>query len=44
MIKIIILDDHQLFIDGIVNSFSSDPEITVIGYALDGSSGLAMIK
>ncbi|MCK9412701.1 MAG: response regulator transcription factor [Prolixibacteraceae bacterium] len=43
MITIIILDDHQLFIDGIVHSFSNDPEIAVTGFALDGSSGLAMI-
>jgi two-component system, NarL family, response regulator NreC len=44
MIKIIILDDHQLFIDGIVNSFSNDTEITVSGFALDGPSGLAIIE
>lgn len=44
MISIIILDDHQLFIDGIVHSFSNDPEIAIIGFALDGSSGLAIIE
>jgi DNA-binding NarL/FixJ family response regulator len=44
MINTIILDDHQLFIDGIVHSFSNDLEIAVIGFALDGSSGLAMIE
>lgn len=43
MINTIIIDDHQLFIDGIVHSFSNDPEIVVTGFALDGTSGLAMI-
>lgn len=43
MISVIILDDHQLFIDGIVNSFQNDPEISVTGFALDGNAGLNLI-
>lgn len=44
MIKVLILDDHQLFIDGIAHSFSNDPEIAVTGFALDGTSGLSLIQ
>jgi two-component system, NarL family, response regulator NreC len=44
MIKVIILDDHQLFIDGIINSFTGDNNIKIVDYALDGASGLAKIK
>jgi two-component system, NarL family, response regulator NreC len=44
MINLIILDDHQLFIDGIVNSFRNDQEIMVTGYALDGKRGLKLIE
>jgi len=43
MISVIILDDHQLFIDGIVNSFSNDPDITITGFALDGTTGVNLI-
>ena len=44
MIKVIILDDHQLFIDGIINSFKKNSEINFIDYALNGASGLSKIK
>lgn len=44
MISIVILDDHQLFIDGIVNSFSNDPDITIAGFALDGTAGINLIS
>jgi DNA-binding NarL/FixJ family response regulator len=44
MISIIILDDHQLFIDGIVNSFRNDNEITITGFALDGTTGINLIR
>jgi DNA-binding NarL/FixJ family response regulator len=43
MISVIVLDDHQLFIDGIVNSFSNDPDITIAGFALDGTTGVNLI-
>lgn len=43
MINVIILDDHQLFIDGLVNSFISDSEINIIGFANDGTTGLKLI-
>jgi DNA-binding NarL/FixJ family response regulator len=44
MIKVIILDDHQLFIDGLINSFRNDKQIEVIDFALDGVSGIRKIE
>jgi two-component system, NarL family, response regulator NreC len=44
MISVIILDDHQLFIDGIVNSFSNDKEIAITGFALDGTTGINLVR
>jgi len=44
MIKVIILDDHQMFIDGILNSFTNDETIKIIGFANNGSSGISLIK
>ncbi|MFV0468991.1 MAG: response regulator transcription factor [Dysgonomonas sp.] len=44
MIKILILDDHQLFIDGLVHSFFHDPQITVVGYAISGAVGINLIE
>lgn len=43
MISVIVLDDHQLFIDGIVNSFLNDPLIAITGFALDGNLGMRLI-
>jgi DNA-binding NarL/FixJ family response regulator len=44
MIKVIIIDDHQLFIDGLIHSFNDDSEIKICGSALDGFSGLVIVK
>lgn len=44
MIKAIILDDHQLFIDGLLNSFRDDKQIEIVDFALDGTTGLQKIK
>jgi DNA-binding NarL/FixJ family response regulator len=39
-IKTIIVDDHQFLIDGIKHQLSDDPEITIIGQALNGSDAI----
>lgn len=44
MINVIILDDHQMFIDGILNSFTNDKTIKITGFANNGSSGISLIK
>ena len=36
MIKVIIVDDHQMFIDGIKGLIQSMPNITVVGEANNG--------
>ena len=44
MIKVIILDDHQLFIDGLLQVFQNDLKIKIIDSALDGINGIKKIK
>lgn len=44
MIKVIIIDDHQLFIDGLLQVFQGDSEISIIDYALDGTNGFNKVK
>lgn len=44
MLKIIILDDHQLFIHGLLNSFIDDELITISGYETDPEKGIALIR
>lgn len=43
MIRLIILDDHQLFIDGLLRAFQNDPQISIIDYALDGVTGVSKV-
>jgi two-component system, NarL family, response regulator NreC len=44
MIKVLIIDDHQLFIDGLIHSFKDDSDLKICGSALDGFSGMTMVK
>jgi DNA-binding NarL/FixJ family response regulator len=43
-ITIVVVDDHPLFRQGVVNYLSLDPEITVIGAAADGEEALNIIR
>src|SRR3989304_1327978 len=43
-ITIVVVDDHPLFRQGVVNFLSLDPEITVIGAAADGEEALRVIR
>jgi two-component system, NarL family, nitrate/nitrite response regulator NarL len=43
MIKLIIVDDHQLFIDGIKSLLKNEKEIKVVGEALNGIEAMARI-
>lgn len=40
MIKIFIADDHQLFIDGLCSLLKTEPEIEIVGQALNGKEVL----
>jgi two-component system nitrate/nitrite response regulator NarL len=35
-IKLLLVDDHQIILDGITSFLEKDPEINIIGYALNG--------
>ncbi len=44
MIKIIIIDDHQMIVDGLKSVFLADPSMRVVGSAPSLSRGLALIQ
>jgi DNA-binding NarL/FixJ family response regulator len=44
MIKTIILDDHQVFIDGLIQAFLNDDEVMIVDYALNGTIGIEKLK
>jgi DNA-binding NarL/FixJ family response regulator len=43
-IKVVIVDDHPLFRQGVVDALSLEDDIVVIGQANDGDDGLAIIQ
>jgi len=43
-IRIVLVDDHPLVLEGICARLSEEPNIDVVGYAHDGEKGLAVIK
>jgi DNA-binding NarL/FixJ family response regulator len=44
MINVFILDDHQLFIDGLIHSFTNDQLIAISGFANSGAIGIKLIE
>lgn len=44
MIKIIIADDHQMFIDGIKSLLESEKSLSIIGEALNGKQVLELLE
>ena len=44
MINLIIADDHQIFIDGIKTVLVDEPDINVVGEALNGKQVLKLLK
>lgn len=44
MIKVLVADDHQMFIDGIVALINNEKEINVVAEALDGSGVIDCLK
>jgi two-component system response regulator DegU len=43
-VTLVIIDDHPLFRQGVVDAFSLEPGFKVIGQAADGSDGLELIR
>lgn len=44
MIKLLIADDHQLFIDGVKTVIQTEPEIEIVGQALNGEEVLSFLE
>jgi DNA-binding NarL/FixJ family response regulator len=44
MIKVMIIDDHQMFIDGVKAFLKDDEHIQVVGYAECGQDGLDLLE
>jgi DNA-binding NarL/FixJ family response regulator len=43
-IRVVVIDDHPLFRQGVIDALSFEDDITVIGEADNGDNGLAVIK
>ena len=43
-IKLVVVDDHPLFRQGVVDALSLEPDMTVIGQASSGEDALEMIR
>jgi len=43
-ISIVVIDDHPLFRQGVIDALSLEPDMTVVGQASDGKEGLAIIR
>lgn len=43
-VRVVVVDDHPLFRQGVVHSLSATPDITVIGEADSGASALAIVR
>lgn len=44
MIKVIIVDDHEIVVDGLVSILDRETEIKVVGTALNGQDAIELIK
>ncbi|MDK1046200.1 MAG: response regulator transcription factor, partial [Anaerolineales bacterium] len=43
-IRVLVADDHPLFLDGVVHSLTGEPNIEVIGRASSGGEALQMAR
>jgi DNA-binding NarL/FixJ family response regulator len=43
-ISLVVVDDHPIFRQGLLDAFSLEKDFTVLGQAADGTEGLALIK
>lgn len=44
LITIVVIDDHPIFRQGVIDSFSLEPDIVVVGEADNGEDGIELIK
>jgi DNA-binding NarL/FixJ family response regulator len=43
-ITLVVIDDHPLFRQGVVDSFSLEPDLLIVGQAANGEDGLTLIR
>lgn len=43
-IRVVIIDDHPIFRQGVVDSFSLEPDFSIVGQESDGHRGLLLIR
>ena len=43
-IRVLVADDHPLFLDGVVHSLTSEPDMEVVGQASNGNEALQMAR
>lgn len=44
MVRIVLIDDHQLFRDGLKSIFSAEEDIELVGEAADATAGLEIVR
>ena len=44
MITVVVVDDHPIFAQGVVNALSMEPDITILDKCVSGEDGLAAIR
>ncbi|RZS93445.1 response regulator [Aquimarina brevivitae] len=44
IIKVIIVDDHRMFIEGIISLLDNNPDIEILGTAADGKAGIKLLE
>ncbi|MFT5858071.1 MAG: DNA-binding NarL/FixJ family response regulator [Flavobacteriaceae bacterium] len=42
--RLLLVDDHQMFLDGLVEILSQEPSISIVGTAMTGNQALEMLK
>jgi DNA-binding NarL/FixJ family response regulator len=43
-IRILVVDDHPLFRQGVIDTLSLEPGFIIVGEAMDGEEGLSLIR
>lgn len=44
VIRVLVVDDHEMFVDGVVAALKAEPDIEVVGTAATAETGLACVR